>query len=93
MGFYRQLDLLVTTLTTLVVFIGCTLSGALSVKASLFIAAAVFLGGLLFGADSKGSRVFLNRPGVGPGKRRINRQVEIVRALNFPERASFGFIP
>jgi hypothetical protein len=49
MGFYRQLDLLVTTLTTLVVFVGCTLSGALSVKASLLIAAAVFLGGLLFG--------------------------------------------
>jgi hypothetical protein len=49
MGFYRQLDLLVTILTTVVVFVGCTFYGALSVKASLLIAAGVFLSGLLFG--------------------------------------------
>jgi hypothetical protein len=49
MGFYRQLDFLVTTLTTVVVFVGCTFYGALSVKASLLIASGVFLGGLLLG--------------------------------------------
>jgi len=49
MGFYRQLDLLVTILTTVLVFFGCILSGALTIKASLLIAAGVFLAGLLFG--------------------------------------------
>jgi hypothetical protein len=49
MGFYRQLDWLVTILTSAVVFVGCIFSGALSIKASLLIAAGVFLGGLLFG--------------------------------------------
>ncbi len=49
MGFYRQLDLLITILTTVVVFVGCTFYGALSVKSSLLIAAGVFLGGLLLG--------------------------------------------
>jgi hypothetical protein len=49
MDFYRQLDLLVTILTTVVVFVGCIFSGALSITVSLLIAAGVFLGGLLFG--------------------------------------------
>jgi hypothetical protein len=49
MGFYRQLDYLVTTLTTLVVFVGCTFYLALPVKVSLLIAAVVFIGGLIFG--------------------------------------------
>jgi hypothetical protein len=49
MGFYRQLDLLVTILTTGVVFVGCIFSGAFSVEISLFIAAGVFLCGLFFG--------------------------------------------
>ena len=49
MGFYRQLDWLVTILTTVVVFVGCILYGALSVNTSLLIAAGVFVGGLVFG--------------------------------------------
>jgi hypothetical protein len=48
-GFYRQLDLLVTILTTVVTFVGCTFYFALPVKASLLIAAGVFMGGLLIG--------------------------------------------
>lgn len=49
MGFYRQLDFLVTILTTVVVFIGCTFYGALPVSVSLLISAGVFVAGLLFG--------------------------------------------
>jgi hypothetical protein len=49
MGFYRQLDWLVTILTTLLVFVGCALSGALTIKVSLLIAAAVFLVGIFVG--------------------------------------------
>jgi hypothetical protein len=49
MSFNRQLDLLVTILTTVVVFIGCTFYGALSVKISLLIATGVCLAGLVFG--------------------------------------------
>ncbi len=49
MSFDRQLDLLVTVLTTVVVFIGCTFYEALSVKISLLIAAGVCLAGLAFG--------------------------------------------
>jgi hypothetical protein len=49
MGFYRQLDLVVIVLTTLLVFVFCTFLGGLSVKISLLIAAGVFLAGLRFG--------------------------------------------
>ena len=49
MGFYRQLDLLVTILVTAVVFAYCIFYGALPVTVSLLIAAGVFLAGLLFG--------------------------------------------
>jgi hypothetical protein len=49
MSFYRQLDWLVTILTTLVVFVGCALSGELTIKASLLIAAVVFLVGIFVG--------------------------------------------
>ena len=44
MGFYRQLDLLVTVLTALLVF-----ASDLSVRISLLIAAVVFLVGIRFG--------------------------------------------
>jgi hypothetical protein len=46
MGFYRQLDLLVTVLTTLLVFVFCIFLGGLSAEISLLIAAGVFLAGL-----------------------------------------------
>ena len=49
MGFYRQLDWLVTVLTTLLVFTACVLSGALTFKASVLIAAGVFLVGIFVG--------------------------------------------
>lgn len=49
MSFDRQLDLLVTILTTVMVFISCIFSGELSVQISLFIAAGVFLAGLVLG--------------------------------------------
>jgi hypothetical protein len=49
MGFYRQLDFLVIILATLLVFLGCILSGALPIKASLVVAAGVFVAGLFFG--------------------------------------------
>lgn len=49
MGFYRQLDFLVTILTSVVVFIGCTFYRALPVSVSLLISAGVFVAGLLFG--------------------------------------------
>ncbi len=49
MGFYRQLDTLVTVLTTVLVFAGCTFLGGLSVETSLLIAVGVFIAGLRFG--------------------------------------------
>ena len=49
MGFYRQLDVLVTTLTSVLVFASCTFLGGLPVRISLLIAAVVFLAGLRFG--------------------------------------------
>jgi len=49
MGFYRQLDMLVTVLTTVLVFAGCTFFIGLSVKVSLLIGAGVFIAGLCFG--------------------------------------------
>ena len=49
MSFDRQLDLLVTILATIVVFVGCTFCGALSVKISVLIAGGVCLTGLVFG--------------------------------------------
>ena len=49
MGFDRQLDILITILATLVTFVGCVFSGALTVAQSLLIAAGVFLAGLFFG--------------------------------------------
>jgi len=49
MSFDRQLDLLVTVLTTVLVFIGCIFLGALSVKISLLIAAGVCIAGLVIG--------------------------------------------
>jgi len=49
MDFYRQVDLLVVVVTTVGVFVGCTLYFALSTKASLLIALGVFLIGLLLG--------------------------------------------
>jgi hypothetical protein len=49
MSFDRQLDLLVTILTTVVVFVCCTSYVALSVRISLLIAAGVFVAGLVFG--------------------------------------------
>ena len=49
MGFYRQLDLMVTTLTTVLVFVGCTFIFGLSVGISLVVAAGVCMAGLVFG--------------------------------------------
>jgi hypothetical protein len=49
MGFYRQLDLLVTDLATLHVFASCAFLGGLPVRISLLVAAVVFLAGLRFG--------------------------------------------
>jgi len=49
LGFYRQLDWLVTIIATLLVFVACVLSGALTIKASLLIAAGVFLVGIFIG--------------------------------------------
>jgi hypothetical protein len=49
MHFYRQLDLLVTILTTVLVFVGCTFYIGLSIEVSLLIAAGVFVAGLRFG--------------------------------------------
>ena len=49
LGFYRQLDLLVTVLAALLVFASCTFRGGLPVKISSLIAALVFLAGLRFG--------------------------------------------
>jgi hypothetical protein len=49
LGFYRQLDWLVTILVTLLVFAACVLSGALTIKASLLIAAGVFIVGIFIG--------------------------------------------
>jgi hypothetical protein len=49
MSFDRQLDILVAVLVAFVAFVGCVFSGALTVASSLFIAAGVFLVGLLFG--------------------------------------------
>jgi hypothetical protein len=48
-SFDRQLDILVSVLVALVVFVGCVFSGALTVASSLLIAVGVFLLGLLFG--------------------------------------------
>jgi hypothetical protein len=49
MGFYRQLDMVVTVLTTLLVFAASTFLGGVPPKISLVIAAVVFLAGLRFG--------------------------------------------
>jgi hypothetical protein len=49
MGFYRQLDIVVTVLTTLLVFAACTFLGGLSVRISVLIAAVVLLAGLRYG--------------------------------------------
>ena len=49
MSFYRQLDFVVTVLTTLLVFAACTFLGGLSVTISVLIAAVVFLAGIRFG--------------------------------------------
>jgi hypothetical protein len=49
MGFNRQLDVLMAILATLITFLGCVFSGALSLTQSLVIAAGVFLAGLIFG--------------------------------------------
>ena|SRR3981189_1224648 len=49
MSFDRQVDLLVTVLTTILVFMGCIFLGALSVKISLLIAAGVCIAGLVIG--------------------------------------------
>ena len=49
MRFGRQLDIFVAVLAALLTFVGCVLSGALTVTSSLLIAAGVFLAGLLFG--------------------------------------------
>ena len=49
MGFYRQLDLLVTVLVTLLVFASCTFLGGLPVRFSLLVAVVVLLAGLRFG--------------------------------------------
>jgi hypothetical protein len=49
MSFDRQLALLVSILTAVVVFIGCTFYFALSVKVSALIAACVLIAGLAFG--------------------------------------------
>ena len=49
MGFYQQLDFLVTILTAALVFMGCTFYLALSVTVSLLISGGVFVAGILFG--------------------------------------------
>ena len=49
MGFYRQLDLLVTTLTKVLAFVICIFMGGLSARVSLGVAAVVCLAGLIYG--------------------------------------------
>jgi hypothetical protein len=49
MGFNRQLDVLMAILATLITFLGCVFSGALSLTQSLVIAAGVFLAGPISG--------------------------------------------
>lgn len=59
MGFYRQLDWVITVLTTVLVFVACTFLGGFPVTASLLIAAIVFLAELRFGwRISKGLEFF-----------------------------------
>ncbi len=49
MSWDRQLDILVAILLTLLTFVGCIFSFALSVKASLLVSLVVFLAALVFG--------------------------------------------
>ena len=58
MGFYRQLDLLVTTLTAVLAFVICIFMGGLSVRVSLGVAAVVCLAGLIYGRIAEILRFF-----------------------------------
>ena len=49
MGFYRQLDALMTVLAAFITFVGCILVIGIPVKISLILAGAVLLAGLIFG--------------------------------------------
>jgi hypothetical protein len=51
MSFDRQLDILISVLVAFVIFVGCVLSGAMTVTGSLQIAVSVLLAGLLFGRE------------------------------------------
>src|SRR5215469_13621031 len=63
LGFCGQLDGLVTVLTTLLVFTTCVLSGTLSIKASLLIAAGIFLvGSFVERRVGKSPRIFRISP-------------------------------
>jgi len=59
MAFYRQLDLLVPVLVTLLVFAGCAFLGGLPVRTSLLIAAVVLLAGLQWREITEVLRNFL----------------------------------
>jgi hypothetical protein len=48
-SYERQLDLLVTTLVSIVVFVGCIFYGALPLSISICVAILVFLIGLVLG--------------------------------------------
>jgi uncharacterized membrane protein len=49
MGFNRQLDVLMAILAAIIVFVGCILLIGIPINISLFIAAGIFLAGLVFG--------------------------------------------
>ena len=51
MSYERQLDLVVTALVTVVVFVGCVFYCTLLFSVSLAIAGAVFVAGLVLGRD------------------------------------------
>ncbi len=49
MNFDRQLDILMAILASVLAFLGCIFSGALSLQFSLLVAIVVFVAGILFG--------------------------------------------
>ena len=61
MGFYRQLDLLMPVLVTLLVFASCTFLGGLPVRTSLLIAAVIRWAGLQWRGITEAVKSFLDR--------------------------------
>ena len=49
MSFDRQLDILMAILASVLAFLGCIFSGALSLQFSLLVAIVVLVAGFLFG--------------------------------------------